>query len=111
MVMTTFRAAWAVLQHHTGVVIPVYLPHGPDREPSIALLRDTVSAYCTHVADPGHVCLSVDGAACGGDVVRQMASEFNVSVRVSPENKGKLIVAILASFGERYLSTPLFNQS
>ena len=82
--------ALELVRRATGVVIPVYLPDGVDRDRGAALLRDTVLLYCDQLADPSAICLSVDGEAAGADAVRRIADEFRVSVQVCPENRGKL---------------------
>jgi hypothetical protein len=81
------------LQHHTGVVIPVYLPEGAESTDA-ALLEETVAAYCMQVADPAAICLSVDGEEHGGEVAARLSAEYGVSLHVVSDNRGKLWGAI-----------------
>lgn len=88
--LPSFQNALDAMRHRTGVVIPVYFPEGVDRVQGAALLRDNVMLYCEQVDDPATICLSVDGAEHGADVVAAISEDLGVSTCIGDVNRGKL---------------------
>ncbi|HXF63652.1 MAG TPA: glycosyltransferase [Caldilineaceae bacterium] len=103
-------AALALLEEHTGVVIPVYFR--PDADPAVAraTLHDTVMLFVRELRSPRSICLSVDGSLLAEQVAREAAATFGVRLVVSPENRGKLaalaagVTALLENPNLRYLA-------
>ena len=85
-------AGAAALNRETGIVIPVFFPssQGNGDDIAVELLRDTVRSCLESVADPGSVCLSVDGAPHGADVAGDLGTGLGVSVVVADPYRGKL---------------------
>jgi len=71
-----------------------------DRDDTVLISNDDAFAWARRAArEEGILCGISSGAAlCAANRVANM-----------PENNGKMIVTILASAGERYLSTRLFE--
>jgi len=83
-------AAANSVRDRTGIVVPVYFPSGVDGSVGEDLLRDNVAACVRQVADPGRICLSVDGEGCGEEIAAQLQAQWGVTCCTAPENKGKL---------------------
>ena len=86
---SSVRAA-EICRGHTGIVIPAYFPPGQDHVLGVELLEDTVLAGLDVVADPGCLCVSVDGEEGGREVAAQLHDRLGVAFCVAPHNRGKL---------------------
>lgn len=103
-------AALALLEKHTGVVIPVYFR--PDADPAVAraVLHGTVRLFVRELRSPRSICLSVDGSPLAEQVAREAAAAYGVRLVVSPDNRGKLaalaagVAVLLEDPNLRYLA-------
>ena len=92
------REAVRLTRCHTGVVIPVFLPADPGRRRTgESLLEDTTVSFLDGMADPGQVCLAVDGGEFGGEVAASLGERHGVSVVTAEVNRGKLQPVLLGA--------------
>jgi cysteine synthase A len=75
---------------------------------NLDIIDDVVRVSSEDAFEWGRRAARKEGILCGISSGAALCAANELARR--PENKGKMIVAILASFGERYLSTPLFEQ-
>ena len=71
----SYTAAARAVLSQTGIVIPVYFPVEGDNAVGYRLLRETVAACKAHMADATCLCLSVAGAAHGGEIAEELGIE------------------------------------
>jgi cysteine synthase A len=75
---------------------------------NLDIIDDVVRVSSEDAFEWGRRAAREEGILCGISSGAALYAANELAHR--PGNKGKMIVAILASFGERYLSTPLFEQ-